>query len=109
MDRIPDVENPSRRLYLAAMTHMDDAIGQVRRALTQESLNENTIIIYFSDNGGCQRWGAGPDYYGGKYAPQEKRSATIIRFGAGKPNSTRVAYAYPRQSSGQAISTRQAH
>jgi len=32
-------------------------------------LEKETLIIYFSDNGGQEKWGAGPDYYSDKFDP----------------------------------------
>ena len=52
------IENISRRYYAAAMTHMDDCIGQIISVLEEEQLNEDTLVIYFSDNGGAR----GGDY-----------------------------------------------
>ena len=50
------IENISRRYFAAAMTHMDDTIGSILAALDNESLTENTLVLFFSDNGG-QRGG----------------------------------------------------
>jgi arylsulfatase A-like enzyme len=42
-----------RRLeYVASITSMDDAIGQVLDLLDQRGIADNTIVIFFSDNGG---------------------------------------------------------
>ncbi len=65
----PHLENECRRLFAASMTHMDDGIGQILGALQDERLEHDTLVIYFSDNGGQEKWGAGPDYYGGKFQP----------------------------------------
>jgi arylsulfatase A-like enzyme len=63
---IPD---PSRRLYAASVTHMDDAIGRIVNALEQSGQRKNTLILFTSDNGG-QRNGPMPkSEYGGKYTP----------------------------------------
>jgi len=40
-----------RRLMAAAVSHMDDAIGQVIKALDDTGIRDNTIIIFTSDNG----------------------------------------------------------
>jgi arylsulfatase A-like enzyme len=51
-----DAETPAREtrrlLYLASITCMDDAIGELLDLLDQYKLTENTIVIFFSDNGG---------------------------------------------------------
>ena len=41
-----------RMRYMAAVTYMDEAIGQMMDLLARHGLQENTIVIFFSDNGG---------------------------------------------------------
>jgi len=41
-----------RMRYMAAITYMDEAIGQMMDLLARHGLQENTIVIFFSDNGG---------------------------------------------------------
>lgn len=41
-----------RREYLAAISAMDDAIGEILDFLDEHELSENTIVIFMSDNGG---------------------------------------------------------
>lgn len=41
-----------RRGYMAAVTCMDNAIGNVLSLVDSLGLDENTIVIFFSDNGG---------------------------------------------------------
>lgn len=41
-----------RMRYMAAITYMDEAIGQILQVLTERGLQDNTIVIFFSDNGG---------------------------------------------------------
>ena len=38
--------------YVAAVTCMDDAIGEVLELLDRYELTENTLVLFFSDNGG---------------------------------------------------------
>ena len=38
--------------YLACVTAMDDAIGQILGALEKHGLTDRTLVIFFSDNGG---------------------------------------------------------
>ncbi len=51
LDRVTHVE-AERRQYAACAEHMDDGIGQILEALDQEGKTENTLVIFFSDNGG---------------------------------------------------------
>jgi arylsulfatase A-like enzyme len=43
---------PDRRQYAACTQHMDDAIGQIIDALRRRDLLDNTLMVFFSDNGG---------------------------------------------------------
>lgn len=58
-----------RRHYAAAVTHMDEGIGQVVSALDRTGLRQHTLIVFSSDNGGQRRWNAPPSEYNGRYAP----------------------------------------
>ena len=44
--------HPERQQYVACAQHMDAAIGQMIEALKSTNQFENTLIIFFSDNGG---------------------------------------------------------
>jgi arylsulfatase A-like enzyme len=41
-----------RMRYMAAVTYMDEAIGRIMGLLEKHDLQDNTIVIFFSDNGG---------------------------------------------------------
>jgi arylsulfatase A-like enzyme len=45
----------NRDIYLAMLYRMDLAIGKVIETLKNEGVYENTIIVYFSDNGGAKK------------------------------------------------------
>ncbi len=77
------VAGPSKRKleYLAAITCMDDAIGSVLDRLDEYGLSENTIVVFFSDNGGGGsgknkplRGGKGNTFEGGA------RVCSIVRY-----------------------------
>jgi arylsulfatase A-like enzyme len=59
------IEHPDRRRFAAALSHLDDAVGQIIRALEASGQRENTLIVYSSDNGGLTR------YPGGNYPPPD--------------------------------------
>ena len=43
----------ARRIrYMAAVTYMDEAIGQILQLLDEHNLTDNTLVIFLSDNGG---------------------------------------------------------
>lgn len=53
IEMYPDHDPKKRRTpYMAAVTCMDDAIGEMLDLLDKQGLTENTLVIFFSDNGG---------------------------------------------------------
>lgn len=44
----------NRKIYAAMISALDDAVGEIVKALNEEKLSENTLIIFSSDNGGDQ-------------------------------------------------------
>ncbi|MEW4923697.1 sulfatase-like hydrolase/transferase [Algibacter sp. 2305UL17-15] len=58
-----------RKYYLANLNCLDDNIGRVLDALKENDLDENTIIVFISDNGGSPLTGANnAPLTGGKYS-----------------------------------------
>lgn len=53
VDGYRDVPDETRRTYAAAVTALDDAVGQVVRALEKKKMLEQTLIVFHSDNGGA--------------------------------------------------------
>lgn len=49
--RNPNI-NPKRAELVALIEHLDDGIGKVLKALKDNGLYENTLIVFTSDNGG---------------------------------------------------------
>ena len=43
--------------YAAMVTALDEAVGQVLATLAEQDLLENTLVLFFSDNGGRSPWG----------------------------------------------------
>ncbi len=56
--RFAHIGDERRRTYAAMLSAMDDGIGRTLAALRERNLEENTLIFFFSDNGG-------PTIYGG--------------------------------------------
>ncbi len=50
--RFTHIADPQRRTYAAMLSAMDDGIGRTIAALRSANLEENTLIIFFNDNGG---------------------------------------------------------
>lgn len=49
-----DSGSPERDIYLAMLYRMDEGIGRVIQTLKDEGVFNNTLIFYFSDNGGAK-------------------------------------------------------
>ncbi len=63
------ISNPSRRVFAAAMTHMDHSISLIMEAVNQVS--RNTLFFFTSDNGGQESWLDPGEQYGGRYKPSD--------------------------------------
>lgn len=59
--------HPSRKLFAASITHMDEGVGKIIDALERTGQRENTLIIFMSDNGGTKSW-HNETIYRGQYA-----------------------------------------
>jgi len=46
---IPDVQ---RRIFAAMLAHLDDSVGRVLAALRDNGMEQNTLVLFLSDNGG---------------------------------------------------------
>jgi arylsulfatase A-like enzyme len=52
-NRVPaDVKDPARRGYLALLIGLDDAVGRILAYLRDSGADQDTLIIFISDNGG---------------------------------------------------------
>lgn len=52
LSRFASIEDPKRRAYCAMEAALDEAIGGVLAKLREHQLEENTLIFFFTDNGG---------------------------------------------------------
>ena len=52
MAKFPNIADKKRRTYDAMMLAMDEAIGSVRKELAEAGLEQNTFVLFISDNGG---------------------------------------------------------
>ncbi len=55
--REPDISEQRAR-YIALVEHMDAGIGRVREALRESGIEQDTLVVYVSDNGGAEDAGA---------------------------------------------------
>ncbi len=65
-----NIPNVSRRHFAASVTHMDDSIGQIVAALERTGQRDQTLIVFFSDNGGQESWSSKTEY-DGRYPPHD--------------------------------------
>ena len=52
LTRFTSIEDTRRRTFCAMLSAMDDAVGAVLAKIRELKLEENTLIFFFSDNGG---------------------------------------------------------
>src|SRR5262245_54670590 len=52
LNRFPNIQDKQRKTYAGMMSAMDDASGQVLAKMREKGLEEDTLIFFFSDNGG---------------------------------------------------------
>jgi len=52
LDLFPHITNPTRKVFAAMLAAMDDGIGRVLTAIQRRGLDDNTLVIFLSDNGG---------------------------------------------------------
>jgi len=53
-----NIESPDRRVFAQMTTDVDAAIGEIMAALNEYNLQDNTLIVFMSDNGGNLEAGA---------------------------------------------------
>ncbi len=52
-DAVSDIEDHDTRVYAAMIRALDRGVGEVMQALRDQGLDENTLVIFTSDNGGA--------------------------------------------------------
>lgn len=52
MARFAHIDNIHRRIFAAMLWHLDDSIGKVIRQLRESGIEDNTLLVFLSDNGG---------------------------------------------------------
>ena len=50
-DRFPHIEDEGKRIYAAMTSALDDGVGVVLNALEENGLEDNTLVVFLSDNG----------------------------------------------------------
>lgn len=67
LDLYPDVEPATRRHYAASASHMDHGVGRIVAALENSGRRDNTLIVFFSDNGATPNVENNDTRYPGQY------------------------------------------
>ncbi|MEM9674227.1 MAG: sulfatase [Bacteroidota bacterium] len=101
--QIEKVSFPSNAVYLAALKHLDNSVGQLLYAIEQLSIEENTVVIFLSDNGGDDsqfenyplRYGKGSAYEGGIRVPLIVKYPKLIKRGTASNEPVHVVDIYP--------------
>lgn len=85
MEKYPQLRRRDRRAYAAMVDAMDQAIGRILAAVNSRGDEENTLVLFFSDNGGVREVGSNEPYRGHKLTVYEggTRAAAAIRWPAG--------------------------
>jgi len=52
LDRFPNIADEKRRTFAAMLSAMDDAVGRVMGKVRSLGQEDNTLVFYFTDNGG---------------------------------------------------------
>lgn len=58
LERFKDIPTELRRTYAGMLTSLDDAVGSVLGKLKDEKLDQNTLVVFLSDNGGPEANGS---------------------------------------------------
>ena len=52
MAKFAHIEDIHRRIFAAMLAHLDDSVGKVLAQLRESGIEENTLVVFLSDNGG---------------------------------------------------------
>lgn len=81
--RFASIEDPKRRTYAAMLSALDEAAGKVIERIRAAGLEEKTLIIFFSDNGGPTMLGTTTN--GSKNDPLRGSKRTTLEGGVRVP------------------------
>jgi arylsulfatase A-like enzyme len=51
IDRFPQIKDEKRRIYAAMVSALDDAVGAILKKLRETGLEQDTLVVFLSDNG----------------------------------------------------------
>jgi arylsulfatase B len=55
MAKFSHINDIHRRIFAAMLAHLDDSVGRVIAALRDNGIEDNTLVVFLSDNGGPTR------------------------------------------------------
>jgi arylsulfatase A-like enzyme len=55
LDRFKHIQDEKRRTYAAMVSSVDDGVGRVMESLRRNGIEEETIVVFLSDNGGSSK------------------------------------------------------
>ena len=85
-------------VYAAMVDRMDQGIGRIVETLQQQSMMDNTLILFLADNGGCA------EEYGSTGAV-EPNPAQVVDITAMKPGELQTAMQPPKTRDGRPVRT----
>jgi len=85
LEKYPQLKMADKRAFAAMVDCMDQAIGKVLAAVEQRPDAANTLILFFSDNGGVARVSSNAPWRGAKLTVYEggTRVCAVMRWPAG--------------------------
>jgi arylsulfatase A-like enzyme len=82
IEKYSKIADPKRRAFAAMVDRMDTAVGRILKTLDDEKVAENTIVLFWSDNGG-------PVGSGARNTPLRAAKGTVYEGGLRVPGILR--------------------
>ena len=114
IDGYADIDAPERRTFAAVVEAMDQSIGQVLDTLDAQGLTDNTLVLFFSDNGANSGQGGdnaplrgnkGQAFEGGIRTPAVLRWPGVIPGGAVAGQTVAVMDLFPTLAAAAGVAT----
>lgn len=109
------IQDEDRRTYCAMVEYMDDAIGRILGALDNQGMGRDTIVLFFSDNGGNLgqggnneplRGGKRTTFEGGLRVPAVMRWPARLKAGGRSNQLISVLDVFPTLAAAAAVTPR---